>query len=271
MNRQWCALPGPAHELGEEPTLDATNNRLLWVDVPRGEIWSRNLDGLPPGDAQLLHRIAGPISAARPHPQGIVAAFGLDVLILRPDGSRQSVARIPGDPSTWQVNGLITLPGDTVLAGLLSRDRSQVGSVVLCRDGVVTTAIANVQAANGFGVDTPRRAVWHIDTHARTLTRFAQPGINGQALDAGEIICRFDGIPGVPDGLCIDPDGDVWVAMWDGSLIVRITPTGQISEHITVPVTRPTCPLRLGNQLLTTTARSTSAHPLDGRLLRTTL
>lgn len=241
----WRALPGPRHELAEEPTLDG--ERVLYVDVPRGEIWSHDLIGAP----ELLHRHEPPISAARPVEGGIVVASGMD--IVWPDRR----VTIPRDPARWQVNGLIVLPDGTLLLGLLSRDRSEAGELLRVDGSAVTTEVTGVRAANGLCLDAQRGVVWHVDTYARTLTR----------LPDGVVVSTFDGLPGRPDGICPDPYGGVWVAMWDGGLVVRVDANGAIRDTVAVPVTRPTCPLQLDEVLLVTTARSPHDHLLDGRVL----
>jgi sugar lactone lactonase YvrE len=43
-----------------------------------------------------------------------------------------------------------------------------------------------------------------------------------------------------PDGLSIDVEGCLWVAMWDGWCIVRFDPEGQEMTRVPMPVQRPT-------------------------------
>lgn len=256
----WVALDGPRHELAEEPTLDG--RRVLYVDVARGEIWhrSRPFTGRP----QLLHELPPPVSAARPYHRGIVVASRMNVLHFGRDGFRSIIAELPYDPGRWQVNGLVVLPDDTLLLGLLSRDRSEAGELVRVVDGGATPVVTGVLAANGLCVDPDGTAVWHIDTYARTLTRYA-----ASRLAEAAVVARVDGLPGRPDGICPALAGGVWVAMWDGGLLARIGPEGAVRDTIEVPVARPTCPLQIGSRLIVTTAASPRSDPLDGAVLAT--
>jgi sugar lactone lactonase YvrE len=46
--------------------------------------------------------------------------------------------------------------------------------------------------------------------------------------------------PFEPDGLTIDQEGCLWVAMWNGWCIIRFDSDGREIQRITMPVQRPT-------------------------------
>jgi sugar lactone lactonase YvrE len=84
-------------------------------------------------------------------------------------------------------------------------------------------------------------------------------------------------VAGVPDGLTVDLDGYVWVAMWDGGALRRFALNGAADAVVPVPVARPTS-MAFGGagmaELYVTTAANDltpgqrDAQPLAGRLLR---
>ena len=48
------------------------------------------------------------------------------------------------------------------------------------------------------------------------------------------------GLPGRPDGACVDADSCYWIACVHGSAVIRVTPAGVVDRLITVLVPKPT-------------------------------
>jgi sugar lactone lactonase YvrE len=78
--------------------------------------------------------------------------------------------------------------------------------------------------------------------------------------DEGEVgefatVCRID--PGLPDGLAVDVDGSIWVAVWGGGEVRRFNPTGELTGIIPMPVSQPTsCTFGPNGTLYITSARN---------------
>ena len=88
-----------------------------------------------------------------------------------------------------------------------------------------------------YYTDSPARTIWRLDYGADGT--LGEPRVFVQ-LGAGE---------GFADGSCIDADGGLWNAQWEGSCVVRYDPQGRESARIRLPVSRPTCPAFGGPQL----------------------
>jgi sugar lactone lactonase YvrE len=81
--------------------------------------------------------------------------------------------------------------------------------------------------------------------------------------DTGEVGSRSDFAivrpeHGRPDGLCVDSEGFVWCALWDGWCVRRYAPDGQLDRELRLPVPRPSSVAFGGGDLRTlyvTTAR----------------
>lgn len=78
---------------------------------------------------------------------------------------------------------------------------------------------------------------------------------------------------GLPDGLAVDVDGCVWLAVWGGSRVIKISPQGKILEEHLFPVTQPSsCAFGDDGTLFVTSARAglsesdIASQPLAGSL-----
>jgi sugar lactone lactonase YvrE len=75
---------------------------------------------------------------------------------------------------------------------------------------------------------------------------------------------------GSPDGLCVDAEGHLWVALWGAGAVVRLTPDGREVQRVQIPTAQPTATC-LGGPGLTTlfitsawTGLDRAADPLAG-------
>jgi len=113
----------------------------------------------------------------------------------------------------------------------------------------VSNGIAWREDGVGFYVDSPTRRV--------------------DVFDAGRLDERrpFAAIPdgaGDPDGLCLDAEGGVWVALWQGGAVHRYDVDGRLSAVVEVPVAKVTACTFGGpdlDRLFVTTSRYDESDP----------
>jgi len=81
--------------------------------------------------------------------------------------------------------------------------------------------------------------------------------------------------PGVPDGSCVDAEGAVWNAVWEGRRVIRVLPDGTVDQVVDIPTLKPTCCAFGGADLATlyetssslgSTAEQLAAEPAAGSL-----
>jgi sugar lactone lactonase YvrE len=82
-----------------------------------------------------------------------------------------------------------------------------------------------------YFADTPRQTVWAYDYDVAT----------GDARNE-RVFIDFTGLPGRPDGACVDQDGCYWIACVGGWAVIRVTPDGAVDRRIDLPVQKPTMP-----------------------------
>ncbi|WP_163566685.1 SMP-30/gluconolactonase/LRE family protein [Fodinicola feengrottensis] len=79
----------------------------------------------------------------------------------------------------------------------------------------------------------------------------------------------------MPDGIAVDAQGGLWVALWDGGRVIRLDATGHVTAQVSVPALRVTS-VAFGDEdlrtLYLTTARTglneatLKAYPGSGRV-----
>jgi len=113
------------------------------------------------------------------------------------------------------------------------------GSLLSYTEGQVTTLVSGTTISNGIAFSRDSSKMYFIDTPTRTVKEYAYNIENGTCEYIREII-RFTG-NGVPDGMDIDENGNLWVAEWGGYCVsvwnsVNGESVGQIhipSENVT--------------------------------------
>ena len=226
-----------AGELCEGPCWDDRAGRLVWVDIMAGLVHSGD-----PGSGQVESVDLGqPVGAVAPRESGgWVAAVERGFLLLDDRWNAASpVVPAPGQPPESRFNDGRCDPGGRFWAGTLA---DEPGAATLYRyDGgtEVRAVIDGVTISNGLGWSLDGTTMYYADTGARTVDRMDFDAATGLPRDRRTLVSVPDA-EGAPDGLVVDSEGFLWVALWDGGCIRRYSPAGDLEREVTVPVSRPT-------------------------------
>jgi sugar lactone lactonase YvrE len=168
-----------------------------------------------------------------------------------------------------RLNDMVIDPQGGLWAGSLHRGLlSGKGALYYAADvdAPVVEVAAGLGVANGMAFTDNGRSLLVIDTLARTLVAYRRVD-SGFALDEPVVVADFLGMTGKPDGMAIDLDGAVWVAMWGGGCIVRLAANGAVEEVVPLPASHvgSLCFDRRGNAYV-----STSQARLSESMLRAT-
>ncbi|MFD9532060.1 SMP-30/gluconolactonase/LRE family protein [Streptomyces sp. NPDC060010] len=277
-----CApLPG---QLTEGPVWHAGHGDVLWVDITAGLVHRAPLvardddSGLPdlgPGTTVSLDRPVGAVALRASG--GLLVAAGTAFLYVDDAGVATEFAApdVPDDGTPRRMNDAKCDPGGRLLAGTMSYDETPgAGSLYrLDPDGTVTTLLDSVTISNGLGWSPNGRLLYYADSPTRRVDVFDHDPVTG-ALTARRPFADT-GPAGVPDGLAVDTEGRVWVAVWGAGQVRAHTPDGALHAVVTVPVSQVTSCAFVGPDLdllvITTAAdgltpRQLTAEPLAGRI-----
>jgi sugar lactone lactonase YvrE len=255
-------------ELGEGARWDADRGELLWVDIVAGVLRRAVEDGDGLRTVAVLS-IGEPLGAVAPMAsgEGWLCAAGRGFRHLAPDGT--VTGRLDTEPDGVRMNDAACDPEGRFWAGSVAYDEHPGGGRLLrCDlDGTVRTVLPSTDIANGLGWSPDGRTLYHADSGARTVTAY------DPATMAGTVLIRPD--RGAPDGLTVDDEGALWVALHGAGEVRRYAPDGSTLSVWPLPVTQPTSVAiggASGRRLFVTTAwqhlgpEQRAAQPDAGRV-----
>ena len=253
-------LPVPTAELGESPCWDAADGTLYWVDVPVGRVHALDADG------QLRSWEAGqPVGAvALRAAGGLVLAAANGFLTL--DTGTGAVAPLVGvdhGPAIRMNDGACDRAG-RYYAGSMAADESP-GMGALYRldpDHRLTRLMTGIGISNGIGWSPDDRQMYYVDSLDHRLDVLDYDPVTGEVGERRPV-ADIGGGGVVPDGLTVDADGGIWVAVWGGGAVHRFTPDGALTATVELPATYVTCPT-FGGADLQTMYITTAAGPGAG-------
>ena len=145
-------------------------------------------------------------------------------------------------------------------------DNEQIASgAVHCLDrGAIRTSTWTACVTNGPAISGDGRTLYHVDSGARTIWRI--PLDHGSLAAAGEVFVRIDEADGFPDGVVVDSEDCLWVALWDGWAVRRYGPDGTLLCQVELPCARVT-KLAFGGPGLKTAFVTTARIGLDAAAL----
>jgi sugar lactone lactonase YvrE len=262
-------------ELAEGPCWLADRERLLWVDIVTGRV--HLLD--PATGADRFVEVGQPVGAAVPADDGrLVLAVRDGFAMLDLDSGRvDALLDVERELTGNRMNDGKCDSAGRFWAGTMALDlRPGAGSLYrLGPGGAVERVVQDVTISNGLGWSLDDRRMYYIDTPTRRVDVFDfDPA-------AGTIGNRrpFAAIQGAgsPDGLAVDAEGGLWVAVWGGGRVEHYLPDGALAGSVRLPVSEVSSCCFGGPELrdlyITTAwqslpAERRAAEPLAGGLFR---
>lgn len=256
-------------ELGECARWDGTAQRLLWVDAPTGRLFGAGF-----GDGRLTvtfsHRIEGFLTAVAPLEAAVggwVVAANEGFGHLAADGTLTMLAEPEPEPEPEaaqrgrvRMNDGACDPAGRFWAGSNGGEQPP-GTGSLYRydgDGRYTTMLTGVSVSNGIGWNTGATLMYYVDSAAHEISVFDYDLASG-SIAGRRTLAAVDPADGVPDGLCLDDAGYLWVAIWGCGQVRRYAPDGTQVAVVEVAARHASCCALGGPQgrhLFITTARS---------------
>lgn len=252
--------------VGEGPVFDPRTGRLCWVDLVEGTLYESDMtegEQTTAGLGTMLGAVA-PRERAEGFAVAVADGFGywtsgqltIADRALPEAELRMNDAKCDSRGRLWAGSTHMEfVPG----AGRLHR-----------WDGISPSfpVRGGFTLPNGLGWDREDRRMYLVDSMIKTVLSAdfdRDEGLVGEFTP----LCAVD--PGLPDGLAVDADGCIWVAVWGGAEVRRFSSSGELTGVVPMPVSQPaSCAFGPDGTLYITTARNgltaqqIAAQPLAG-------
>jgi len=216
-------------KLAEGPRWDAARRRLLWVDIE-----GCALHVLDNGEDSALG-VGAMVGAAAPTTADEVLVALADRLALV-------------DPAAESVNALVELPhGPRMRAndgacdaagrfwiGTMALDLTPGAGALYRYDGRLERVLDGVTLSNGIGWTRDDTRMYYIDSTTYRVDVFDFELASGR-VDGRRPFLAIDEADGIPDGLTVDDEGGVWIALYGGGCLRRYDDRGRLDAVLDVP------------------------------------
>jgi sugar lactone lactonase YvrE len=234
--------------LGEGARWDAATGTLLFVDIEAGTMYRWD------GARCETQRFDERIGCLAPTADGDVVVGLASRIALASTG--ETLARFPHAADVRANDGACDPDGRLWVGTMQLDERPGAAALYRLDGGRLVEKLGGLTISNGLGWHSDGSRMWFIDTPTRRIVEFAYDGELGERRTLVEL---EDGT-GFPDGLLVDDEDCLWVALWGGSSVRRYSPQGELDRIVELPAEYPTSCAIGGTTLYVTTAKP------DGRV-----
>lgn len=240
--------------LGEGPHWDAQQQALYFVSITEHTIHKY----VPATGKHTRTKLDGRVGFIVPV-EGTTDQFLVGVerkfLIVKWDGGDGTpatvvkvIAEVDQDVVTNRLNDAKADPKGRVFGGTMGHEEVpgqceyRKGSLYRVEGTKVTKVVESVSISNGLAWDTKQKAMYYTDSLEKNIRRYDYDVDTGEMSNMKHIFdFEKNKITGLPDGTTIDTDGNLWVAVFNGSCVLNIDPkTGHLIQKIPIPALQVT-------------------------------
>ncbi len=235
---------------GEGPIWHEDEQRLYWQDSTTGRLF--RYDHATQSHEQILK--TDYIGATTIQADGSLLVFGQGCAVwqFHNDQLTTLCEPIPGES---RFNDIATDPAGRVFAGSMPINdpdnpgkHKRLGRLHLFDTDLTCRVVEeNIGCANGIGFSLDSKTMYYVDSLAHAIHAYDYDIHTGN-ISARRTFADIDK-PLLPDGLTVDAEGCVWLALWEGGCVRQYFPDGELMQTIAIPTPLTTSLMFGGPQL----------------------
>lgn len=263
-------------QLGEGPVWDPIRQYLLWIDVARKIVHIGAVKASGHVEQLRQESFLDAIGAVAVAHDGHWLVAGSTHVFRHPAAARDKGLPMVIGPEPRRMNDGKPDPAGRFVVGTLALT-GQSHSEVLMRidDHRVTVIDSDLTLSNGLAWSSDGTVMYSVDTLRRRIYARRYDAESGAVGRRRAIVELEDGLP---DGICLDEEEYLWVAVWGTGAVHRYSPQGRLDHIIRVPAPHVTSVAFAGPELdilaITTATQGLTeaqlrSYPLSGQLFTT--
>jgi D-xylonolactonase len=218
---------------GEGPLWHPQEQRVYWADIPKGKLF--RYDPQSGKHEEFFDSGGASIGGFTFQDDGAILLF-MDrgaVKLLR-DGKLETIIEEIPDERETRFNDVFADPEGRVYCGTMpTKDR--LGRLYrLDPDRKLTLLLEGITCSNGMGFTLDRKQLYYTDSMVKKIYLFDYDQATGNITNQRIFVDTSDQ-EGVPDGMTVDADGNVWSARWDGYRLTQYAPDGSELRRVMFP------------------------------------
>ena len=235
---EFVMVTDPCTYHGEGAIWDPAARAVRWVDMLAGDVLT-----LDPATSSVSRLHVGNVAAAiRPRVTGglVVAVERGFALLDAGSNTPRFLGELWSDTTIRMNDGGCDHQGRFYCGSMAYGAALGRGTLFrLDPDGTVSTVLQGVTISNGLAWSPDGSTVYYIDSATQRVDAFDFDRDRGTLTDRRSLV-RIAEEDGAPDGMTVDADGFLWVAMWGGSSVRRYAPNGRLDATLTLPALQAT-------------------------------
>ncbi|XP_030761703.1 regucalcin-like isoform X3 [Sitophilus oryzae] len=237
---------------GEGPMWDGRKNLLYFVDIHAGRVLSYNYDSKKVSFVTLKGDVSSVIPAKK---NENILVLGLDrsLMAIEWDGQNDVKSKrvlttvAPQFPQSRFNDGKADKQG-RLWVGTMGFENPQTRQLApnqgalykITKDTFLSPKIeiAPVNISNGLTWNKANNKMYYIDTPSKKVMEYDYDDEKGDISNprVSVDIEKFPSVTGSPDGMTIDNDDNLWIALFGGGSIIKVNPvTGQLLQVVPIP------------------------------------
>lgn len=244
-------VAGPL-DLGEGPHWDEKSQSLYLVDISAKQILNFNPHTKVLKRAQLDKKV-GFVVPVKGKSDEFVTGLGTDLAIIKWNGENSAIEEVDlrwktNEEQRNRINDGKCDPSGRLYAGTMCEEKvdnfwlqEKCNFYSIDKSGL-KTKLSKVSLSNGLAWSLDSKKFYYIDSCIYNVRAFDYDITTGNIAN-GQVIfdLKENNLPGLPDGMTIDKDGNLWVAVYNGARVIKVDPrSGKLLFTVELPALQTT-------------------------------